>query len=72
MAFTQTDLDNINAAIAAGELTVRASNGSQVTYRSMADLERARAIIQADLASASVGNKPRTAYSFRFTTARGD
>lgn len=71
MAFTQTDLDNINAAIATGEMTVEV-NGRRVTYRSMADLERARGIIQSDLSAASAGSKPRSSYHFNFTTARGD
>lgn len=72
MAFTQTDLDNINTAIAAGELTVRASNGSLVTYRSMDELLKARGVIQADLtAAASAGGARRSSYRFTFTTARG-
>jgi hypothetical protein len=53
MALTQTDLDAINGAIASGELTVRTSNGSQVTYRSMDELIKARDIAKADIASAS-------------------
>jgi hypothetical protein len=72
MAFTQTDLDNINTAIAAGELTVRASNGSMVTYRSMDELLRARGVIQAELtAASSAGGTRRNSYRFTFTTARG-
>lgn len=72
MAFTQTDLDNINSAIAAGELTVRASNGSMVTYRSMDELLRARAVIQGELhVTATAGVKRHASYRFTFTTARG-
>lgn len=73
MAFTQTDLDAINAAVATGELTVEV-NGRRVTYRSMADLERARGIIQADLGAAGqAGASPRRgAYRVTFTTHRGD
>lgn len=72
MAFTQTDLDNINAAIAAGELTVRSANGSLVTYRSMDELLKARGVIQADLAAAvSAAAAPRSSYRFTFTTGRG-
>lgn len=73
MAFTQTDLDNINAAIASGELTVEV-NGRRVTYRSIADLERARSMIQGDLAAAASGSASprRGTYAVRFTTARGD
>ncbi|TXH90346.1 MAG: hypothetical protein E6Q78_05240 [Rhodoferax sp.] len=73
MAFSQTDLDNINTAIATGEMTVE-FNGRRVTYRSMAELERARSIIESDIARASAASvaRPRSVYQFRFTTARGD
>lgn len=73
MAFTQTDLDNINAAIASGELTVRV-NDRLVTYRSVAELERARSLIQSDLAAAAAGSGTprRGTYAVRFATARGD
>lgn len=75
MAFTQTDLDNINSAIAAGELKVRSSNGSEVTYRSVDDLLKARTTIQTDLAAAAALSSSATRRgSFRvtFTTHRGD
>lgn len=45
MAWTQTDLDAIEAAIATGELTVRFAD-RQVTYRSMAELIAARNLIK--------------------------
>lgn len=44
MAFTQTDLDNVERAIASGELSFK-SNGREVMYRSMADLMAARDLI---------------------------
>ena len=69
MAFTQTDLDNINAAIATGEMTVEV-NGRRVTYRSISDLERARSIIQGDLAAANPSSPRRGTYTVRFATAR--
>lgn len=50
MAFTAQDLASIDAAIASGELTVRA-NGREVTYRSTADLFKAREAIAAVLAA---------------------
>lgn len=53
MALTQTDLDSINAAIASGELTIRSSDGKQVTYRSMEELRIARGIAEADIAAAA-------------------
>lgn len=53
MAFTQTDLDRINRAIASGRLTVRDSDGRLVTYRSMSELRQARDEIQRDLEGSS-------------------
>jgi hypothetical protein len=70
MAFTQSDLDNINAAIATGEMTVEV-NGRKVTYRSIRELERARTIIQGDLAAdANTSSTRRGTYTVRFATAR--
>lgn len=48
MAFTQTQLDAIDATIARGELTVRFAD-RQVTYRSVEELLRARAVIEASI-----------------------
>lgn len=48
MAFTVAQLTAIEEAIASGELTVT-YEGKTVTYRSMADLMRAREVIRADL-----------------------
>ena len=45
MAWTQTQLDAVEAAIASGELTVRFGDRT-VTYRSMDELLKARAVIQ--------------------------
>ena len=64
-----------DAAIAAGELKVRSSNGSEVTYRSVDDLLKARTTIQTDLAAAAALSSSATRRgSFRvtFTTHRGD
>lgn len=44
MAFTQDDLDRINAAIATGELRVRYAD-REVEYRSIDELKKARDII---------------------------
>lgn len=65
MAFTQTQLDAIDAAIASGELTVSFGDRS-VTYRSMSDLRRARELIKAEMQAA--GTLPavtRTSYASR-------
>jgi len=62
MAFTTTDLDNIEAAIATGELTVSV-NGRTVTYRSMADLLKARDLISGALQSnGTIAKVTRTSY----------
>lgn len=53
MPFTQTDLDAINSALATGELSVRSSDGKQVTYRSVDELIKAKGVVEAELASAS-------------------
>ncbi len=53
MAFTTTDLAAVDAAIASGELTIRAADGRTVTYRSMDELLKARAVMQAELAAAT-------------------
>lgn len=54
MAFTQQDLAAIDAAIASGELTIRGSDGRQVTLRTMDELLKARDAIRAEMASASI------------------
>ncbi len=73
MAFTQTDLDNIDAAVATGELSVEL-DGRKVVYRSMDDLIKARTLIQSGLAAAAAGSASprRGSFQVRFTTARGD
>ena len=71
MAFTQSDLDNINAAIATGEMTVEL-NGRRVTYRDITQLMRARTLIQSELSGVGSSSRPRSVYQFQFTTARGD
>lgn len=73
MTFKQSDLDNINSAVAMGELSVEV-NGRKVTYRSMDDLLKARSIIAADLAASDVATSTarRGSYRVRFSTSRGD
>ena len=52
MAWTQTDLDAIEAAIASGELNVQYSDKA-VRYRSIEELLLARDIIKQAIAAAS-------------------
>lgn len=56
MAYTQTDIDNLERAIAMGELKVKLAD-REVTYRSLDDLKAALAFVQSRLAAQSV---PRT------------
>lgn len=58
MAFTQTDLASIDAAIASGELTVRTADGKLVTLRSMNELLKARDAIASSL-SQQASSSPR-------------
>ena len=58
MAYTSADLVNIEAAIKTGELSVSIGD-RHVTYRSMADLLRARDVIKQDINS---GVFVRTSY----------
>ena len=46
MAWTQTDLDAIEAAISSGELTVQYLD-KRITYRSITELQTARRMIAA-------------------------
>jgi len=52
MSLSQTDLDNLDAAIAGAELTVTV-DGKTVTYRSINELKRAREHVSGVIASAA-------------------
>jgi len=71
MALSTTDLANLDAAIATGELRVE-FNGRSVQYRSISELMTARAHVASVLQTASLAAQRRTAYRFDFTTLRGD
>jgi hypothetical protein len=59
VAFVQSDLDAINAAIASGELRVAFKDRS-VEYRSLDELLKAKALIAAELAGTNaVSTLPR-------------
>lgn len=68
MAYTQTDLDALDAAIARSELSVQFGD-RRIQYRSMDELLQARKHVAAQIASAS-GRKSHS--RFTFSTARGD
>lgn len=59
MAVTQTDLDNINAAIAQGERVVRIA-GRTVEYRSVDELITARNHLRTQLAAESGARSKQT------------
>ena len=66
MAYTQAQIDKLQAAIASGALTVRNSNGELVTYRSLAEMERALATMKADVAG-TTARRRSTGFYPRFT-----
>jgi len=59
MAFTLTQLDAIETAIASGELLVE-YEGKKVQYRSMADLMQAMNTVRAELIAAGLLTPPAT------------
>ena len=62
MAFTQSDLDAIKAAIASGAMEVGYADGSRVKYRSFDEMLRTRDMIAAEVSPpASTGINPRVA-----------
>ena len=68
MAYTQTDLDNIDSAIASGELRVQV-DGREIIYRSVDDLIKARRFAATQMTAASA-TPSRRAYRFNFATSR--
>lgn len=52
MAYTQTQLDALQAALASGTLSV-SFEGRSVTYRSMKDLQSAIAVVQSAVNAAA-------------------
>ena len=74
MAYTQSDLDVLDRAIATGEREVE-YDGMRRVFRSVAELKEARAHVASVLAGAgstSGTSRPPVAYRFGMTTARGD
>lgn len=71
MAFTQTDLDAVNSAIASGEFKIEVQ-GRMVQYRSVDELITARDLIKAEIAAGTVSNTAvrRGTLAVRFSTSR--
>ena len=53
MAFSEKDLTTIDQAIASGALSVRYTDGRQITYRSLPELREARRLVSDALAQAA-------------------
>lgn len=51
MAVTQADIDALLSAIALGESKVRFADGREVTYRGVADMERALGVLRKEVSS---------------------
>ena len=67
MAWTQADLDALQAAYATGTLLVRMPDGREVRYPSGDDLLRRIRVVEVDLAAAAAG---QAAPVGRFATFR--
>lgn len=68
MAWTQTDLDVLKAAIAQGATSVRFAD-RQVNYRSLDEMQNTMRMIQADIDAAA--GKVRRNRVVRFVTGKG-
>ena len=66
VAWTQADLDAIDKAIGSGVQSVRYPDGSQVTYRTQAELEAARSRIAAAISPSTAGSLGNRAFLARF------
>ena len=74
MSYTQTDLDNLDAAIASGHRVVHVE-GRRVEYGTTDELLKARSHVASQLSAATAGTSGtsrRGVYRFSFTTLRGD
>jgi hypothetical protein len=69
MAYTQSDLDALDRAIASGELSVEVA-GRKVVYRSADDLLKLRATVSQLLTQAATPVGNRAAKHFTFATLR--
>ena len=58
MAYSQADLNRLQAALADPTQKVRFDDGREVTYRTMAELRLAISDVSADLARQAAGGRP--------------
>ena len=59
MAYTDTDLQAVEAAIASGERRVQFADGRSVEYRGVEELKSARALILTEMTTATTGRRSR-------------
>ena len=69
MAWTQTDIDSLKAAIARGATLVRNANGEEVRYNTISAMREALAAMQAEVSGTSAARKALT--PIYPTTSRG-
>jgi hypothetical protein len=62
MAYTSTQLADLRAAIAEGVLSVRFSDGRQLTYRSLDEMRRIEGTMAAELEPTTTVRLRRTYY----------
>lgn len=65
MAYTSTQLADLRAAIAEGILSVRFSDGRQLTYRSLDEMRRIEAVMVAKLEPATNVRIRRTYFNMQ-------
>lgn len=53
MAYTQSDIDDLKAAIASGALRVRYADGREIMYRSLGEMRETLGIMQAEATGSS-------------------
>lgn len=57
MAFSQSDIDKLKAAIGTGALRVRYADGRDVTFRSLAEMRETLRMMQDDVTSGGTGSR---------------
>lgn len=60
MAFTQSDIDALKAAIATGALRARYADGREVQYRSLAEMRETLGLMRDEAANGSGGSNARS------------
>lgn len=62
MAYQQSDLDKLDAAIVSGIKSVTFADGRRTEYQSVADMRAVRKDVKAELAAAASQTRPRTRF----------